>query len=44
MVLFGSFLANSIGMKSKPGVLLCGYLCMRYLPLLDEKDLTDSEG
>ena len=44
MTLFGRFLTTSVVMRSKPGDLFRGYLCMRYLISLGEKDLTDSEG
>lgn len=44
MALIGRFLTTSVVIRSKPGDLLRGYLCMRYLISLGEKDLTDGEG
>jgi hypothetical protein len=44
MALFGRYLATLIVMSSKPGDLLRGYLYMRYLISLGEKDLTKGES
>lgn len=41
---FGRFLLTSAVMRSKPGGLLCRYLCMRYLISFGKKDLTESSS